>query len=127
MAAAPTLSLSGAEAGGSKRASPAGVRLARADGDVGYSHGLDDAPSFAPTAAGPELLRRPYVPSRPGRPSGLALAAVSATPFDVVFADGRFRIFCLVRALRLAHVQLAPFSSCMTTTASTTTASRRGS
>ena len=66
MAAAPTLSLSGAEAGGSKRASPAGVRLARADGDVGYSHGLDDAPSFTPTAASPELLRRPYAPSRPG-------------------------------------------------------------
>lgn len=37
-------------------------------------------------------------------PSGLALAAALATtPFDVIFADGRFRIFCLVRALRLAH------------------------
>ena len=32
-------------------------------------------------------------------PSGLALAAAPATPFDVIFADGRFRIFCLVRAL----------------------------
>ena len=32
-------------------------------------------------------------------PSGLALAAALATPFDVIFADGRFRIFCLVRAL----------------------------
>ena len=37
-------------------------------------------------------------------PSGLALApALATTPFDVIFADGRFRIFCLVRALRLAH------------------------
>jgi len=36
-------------------------------------------------------------------PSGLALAAAPATPFDVIFADGRFRIFCAVRALRLAH------------------------
>ena len=36
-------------------------------------------------------------------PSGLALAAALATPFDVIFADGRFRIVCLVRALRLAH------------------------
>ena len=52
-----------------------------------------------------QVLNNSAIPTSLARsvPSGLALAAALATPFDVIFADGRFRIFCLVRALRLAH------------------------
>ena len=48
-----------------------------------------------------QVLNYSAIPTSLARsvPSGLALAAALATPFDVIFADGRFRIFCLVRAL----------------------------
>ena len=42
------------------------------------------------------------VPDSPSGPEGTALAA-APTPFDIIFIDGRFRIFCAVRALRLAR------------------------